>query len=180
VDRLLARVLGLLAESCRMATQRCNCGFHTDPTNVCRCSPHQIQRYRSRISGPLLDRIDLHIDVPKVKFDDLASERKEESSIDIRKRVNAARIIQRDRFKKDGIYNNASISSRHIKKFCNIDEDSKRLLSLAINKFGLSARAYDRILKVGRTIADLAKEENIKSEHIAEAIQYRILDREFE
>lgn len=126
-----------------------------------------------------MDRIDLHIDVPKVKFDDLASEGKEETSADIRKRVNAARIIQRERFKKESIYNNASMSSKHIKKFCQIDDESKRLLSFAINKFGMSARAYDRILKVGRTITDLAKDENIKSEHIAEAIQYRILDREF-
>lgn len=110
----------------------------------------------------------------------MASEGKEESSADIRKRVNAAREIQMEKFKNDGIYNNASMSSKHIKKFCQIYEDSKKLLSLAIKKFGLSARAYDRILKVRRTITDLAKEDYIKSEHIAEAIQYRILDREFE
>lgn len=161
------------------AMNPCPCGNFTDPGKECRCTPAQIQRYRSRISGPLLDRIDIHIEVPPVKVKEL-SERKYtgESSESIRQRVNNARIIQRNRFVEyKHIFCNAQMGPREIRKFCHIDDRCVNLLEQAVNKLGLSARAYDRILKVARTIADLEGKENIEASHIAEAIQYRSLDR---
>ena len=159
------------------AMNPCPCGYYADPNNECSCTVPQIQRYRSKISGPLMDRIDIHIEVPAVKYRDLASRDAGESSIEIKRRVNRARRIQLDRFKGMKIYSNAQMTNRHIKKFCPIDEMSQNLLELAIDKFGLSARAYTRILKVARTIADLEGQENIQSAHLSEAIQYRTLDR---
>jgi magnesium chelatase family protein len=139
----------------------------------------QIQRYVSKISGPLLDRIDIHIDVPAVKFKELASESQSESSSDIRERVIRARGIQLERFSAEKIYSNAQMSPRLIRKYCAIDSASKALLENAITRLGLSARAYDRILKVSRTLADLEGKSAIESTHISEAIQYRTLDRNF-
>jgi len=133
----------------------------------------------SRISGPLLDRIDIHIEVPAVKFKELSSASKGEKSAEIRKRVVEARNIQLKRFKGlKGVHNNSDMGSKEIKTFCEIDQASLDLLKMAMTRLGLSARAYDRILKVSRTIADLEKEEKILPQHISEAIQYRSLDRE--
>jgi magnesium chelatase family protein len=159
------------------AMNPCPCGYYSDPNNECTCTIPQIQRYRSKISGPLMDRIDIHIEVPAVKYRDLASREAGESSREIKKRVDSAQRVQLDRFKGMKIYCNAQMSNRHIKKFCQIDEASQKLLEMAIDKFGLSARAYTRILKVARTIADLEGQENIQPAHLSEAIQYRTLDR---
>lgn len=160
------------------AMNSCPCGFHGDPSHECHCTPLQIQRYVGRISGPLLDRIDIHIEVPAVKFKDLAGQPTGEKSKQIRERVNRARKIQLERFKDEKtIFCNAHMESKEIRKYCLIDDNSKELLKMAITKLGLSARAYDRILKVSRTIADLDGSENILSQHISEAIQYRSLDR---
>ena len=159
------------------AMNPCPCG-NRGSQKECNCTPLQIQKYLSRISGPLMDRIDIHIDVPSLKYRELSDETGGEKSEAIRVRVKRARDIQIERFKKSKIYCNAQMSTKHIKKFCQIDNESKVLLEMAINKMGLSARAYDRILKVSRTIADLSDIENIKPEHVSEAIQYRSLDRE--
>ena len=159
------------------AMNPCPCGYYADPNNECTCTIPQIQRYRSKISGPLMDRIDIHIEVPAVKYRDLASREAGESSREMKKRIDAARRTQLDRFKGMKIYCNAQMSNRHIKKHCQIDEASQKLLEMAIDKFGLSARAYTRILKVARTIADLEGQENIQPAHLSEAIQYRSLDR---
>ena len=160
-----------------MATQECPCGYYSDPNNECSCTVPQIQRYRSKISGPLMDRIDIHIEVPAVKYRDLASRDAGESSREIKKRVDGARKTQLERFKGMKIYSNAQMTNRHIKRFCQIDEGSQRLIEMAIDRFGLSARAYTRILKVARTIADLEGQEHIQAVHLSEAIQYRTLDR---
>ena len=159
------------------AMNPCQCGFLTDPQKECTCTPIQIQRYRSRISGPLLDRIDIQIEVPALRYQDLASKDAGENSDVIRKRVNTARSIQHQRFQKTKIHANAQMGARDIKRYCAVNAEGERLLETAINKLGLSARAYSRVLKVGRTIADLAGSEEIQSAHIAEAIQYRSLDR---
>jgi magnesium chelatase family protein len=159
------------------AMNPCPCGYYSDPNNECNCTVPQIQRYRSKISGPLMDRIDLHIEVPAVKYRDLASREAGEPSSAIKKRVDRARKIQVERFRGMKIYSNAQMSNRHIKKYCQIDEASQKLIEMAIDRFGLSARAYTRILKVARTIADLVGEENIQASHLSEAIQYRTLDR---
>ena len=161
------------------AMNPCPCGFFNDPTRECKCTPLQIQRYVSKISGPLLDRIDIHIDVPAVKFKELASETPAESSAEIRTRVVAARAIQRERFSREKIFSNAQMPPRLIRKHCVIDASSKALLENAITRLGLSARAYDRILKVSRTLADLEGKESISAEHVSEAIQYRTLDRNY-
>jgi magnesium chelatase family protein len=159
------------------AMNPCPCGFFGDTKRECTCSYREIRRYRSRISGPLLDRIDIHIDVPSVPFKDLTGTGQGESSTDIRQRVLAARKIQEERLKKTKIHTNAMMNSRQIRRFCQIDENSNALLEMAMEKFGLSARALSRILKIARTIADLAGCRDIEQAHIAEAIQYRSLDR---
>jgi magnesium chelatase family protein len=159
------------------AMNPCPCGYYSDPANECTCTVPQIQRYRSKISGPLMDRIDIHIEVPAVKYRDLASRDPGEPSVEIKKRVDKARKIQLERFDGMKIYCNAQMSNRHIKRFCQIDEPSQKLLELAIDRFGLSARAYTRILKVARTIADLEGQEHMQPSHLSEAIQYRSLDR---
>ncbi|MCB5230603.1 MAG: YifB family Mg chelatase-like AAA ATPase [Candidatus Cloacimonas sp.] len=159
----------------------CPCGYfgsNLDSHN-CNCSLTAIQRYRSKISGPLLDRIDIHVEVPAVKYSDLGSSAVGESSESVRKRVNKSRAIQLERFQKDKIYSNSQLTSKHIKKYCQLDSDSKGLLKLAMVKKGLSARAYDRILKVARTIADLDGVERIQANHIAEAVMYRTLDAKY-
>ncbi len=159
------------------AMNPCPCGYLSDPKHECRCTYQQIHRYRAKISGPLLDRMDIHVEVPAVSYRDLAGEVKAESSEEILKRVTDARAIQSERFRQMKIYCNAQMSSRHIKKHCKIDEVSSNILESAIDKLGLSARAFNRILKIARTIADLEGKEDILSQHIAEAIQYRNLDR---
>jgi magnesium chelatase family protein len=161
------------------AMNPCPCGYFNDPTRECKCTPVQIQRYVSKISGPLLDRIDIHIDVPAVKFKELASDTVSESSAEIRERVIKARIIQKERLHGEGIFSNAQMSPRLIRKYCAIDSASKSLLENVIVRLGLSARAYDRILKVSRTLADLEGREKIDATHVSEAIQYRTLDRNF-
>jgi magnesium chelatase family protein len=157
----------------------CPCGFFNHPEKECSCPPGAAQKYLNKISGPLLDRIDLHVEVTPVAFSELSSARHFEKSETIRERVVGARIIQSSRFGEDsGIYANAQMSSRLLKEVCRIDAPSRQLLKTAMEKLNLSARAYDRILKVSRTIADLASSADIRAEHIAEAIQYRSLDRE--
>jgi magnesium chelatase family protein len=159
------------------AMNPCPCGFYTDPNRECTCTMPQILRYRAKISGPLMDRIDIHVEVPAVKYRDLTGEVSGEDSETIKTRVNKARAVQRERFAGKKIYSNAQMTSRHLKKYCQIGENSKTLLEQAIDKLGLSARAYTRILKIARTIADLESVEDISAHHISEAIQYRSLDR---
>jgi magnesium chelatase family protein len=153
------------------------CGYFADPKHTCRCSHQQIHRYRSKISGPLLDRIDIHVEVPAVPYKDLMRESNAESSAKIRQRVTDCRAIQTKRFARTKIFCNAQMGSRHIKKHCQIDTASRNLLESAIDKLGLSARAFNRILKIARSIADLQAEPNLQVDHISEAIQYRNLDR---
>lgn len=161
------------------AMNPCPCGFLGDKVRECTCTPVQIQRYQSRLSGPLLDRIDLHVEVPPVRVEDLARIEGGESSAAIRNRVNKARRIQRQRFKTvDGVHCNARMGSKFVKNYCSLDHNSTRLLHQATDRLGLSARAYVRILKIARTIADLENSENIASTHIAEAIQYRRMQNE--
>ena len=160
------------------AMNPCPCGYHGDNRHDCACSPMQIQRYMSRLSGPLMDRIDIHVEVPAVNFKELSSETCGEKSKSIRDRVNRARRRQLDRFKgQKGVFCNAHMESKRIREVCTIDEKGKSLLNMAITKQGLSARAFDRILKVARTIADLEDTEAIAIPHLAEAIGYRSLDR---
>jgi magnesium chelatase family protein len=160
------------------AMNPCPCGYYTDPNKECTCQPQMIQKYMAKISGPLLDRIDLHIEVPAVKYKELASKESGEKSESIRARVVRAREIQRERFRgKKGLYSNADMQSKEIREFCKLDDAGEELLKMAITKLGHSARAYDRILKVGRTIADMAGSTSMRPEHISEAIQYRSLDR---
>jgi magnesium chelatase family protein len=163
------------------AMNPCPCGFWNDPTRECHCTPPQIQRYVARISGPLLDRIDIHVDVPAVKFSEIKShsEPYTETSSQIRARVISAREKQKERFKGTKVFANSQMSPRFIHRFCRIDHDCELILEKAMMKLSLSARAYDRILKVSRTIADLDDSEEIRAEHITEAVSYRTLDRSY-
>ena len=161
------------------AMNPCPCGFFSDPTRDCKCSPTQIQNYVSRISGPLLDRIDIQVEVPAVKYAELANETTGEPSAHVRDRVEKARRVQQQRFADTVIHANANMESKQIREYCKIDSQAQELLRVAINQLGLSARAYDRILKVGRTIADLDGNPHIEAVHVSEAIQYRSLDRSF-
>lgn len=162
---------------CRKATQECPCGYSGDSIRPCSCSAQAVQRYRGRISGPILDRIDLHIEVPAVRIKDLRSERKAEPSSAIRERVAEASRIQLERFAGDSIYANAQMRPKQIKKYCRLDPQGQSILEQAVQRLGLSARAYHRILKVARTVADLDHAEAIAPHHLLEAIQYRTLDR---
>lgn len=156
----------------------CPCGHLNDPMRNCVCAPPQVQRYLSRISGPLMDRIDLHIEVTPVPFEELNHRSDAEPSSAVRKRVVAARLIQEERFRStQGVHCNAQMHSRLVRVHCKLDESCQKLMKMAIHRLGLSARAYDRILKVARTIADLNRAESIGPEHLSEAIQYRSLDR---
>jgi magnesium chelatase family protein len=162
----------------KKATQECPCGFLNHPEKDCTCGFGIVDRYLQRISGPLLDRIDLHIEVVPVPFRELNTLQSSESSSVIRKRVMAARDIQSLRFKNEqGVHSNAMMSSKHIRTHCRIDEAGQQLLKVAMERLDLSARAYDRILKVARTIADLSNSADIRNEHLAEAINYRSMDR---
>lgn len=161
------------------AMNPCPCGYYNHPDRECTCKPGDVQKYLNKISGPLLDRIDIHVEVTPVPYTELSNTRISETSNIIRSRVVNARLIQEERYKEvKGIHCNAQISTKMLYKYCKLGDEGMVLLRNAMNKLNLSARAYDRILKVSRTIADLDTSENIKSEHLAEAIQYRSLDRE--
>jgi magnesium chelatase family protein len=159
------------------AMNPCPCGYLGDSKHQCTCTPGQIHRYRRKVSGPLLDRIDIHIEVPAVPYKELSTEISGEKSETIRERVVRARMLQLERFRGDRIYCNGQMKTKHIRKYCKLMDDAQRLLETAMQKLGLSARAYARILKLSRTIADLESSEDIWSHHISEAIQYRTLDR---
>jgi magnesium chelatase family protein len=161
------------------AMNPCPCGYYNHPDKDCVCAPGIVQNYLNKISGPLLDRIDLHVEVTPVGFDELAYDKPTEGSADIRKRVVKARIIQEERFKdSEETHCNAQMSSKELRRYCKINESGNAILKQAMDNLGLSARAYDRIIKVARTIADLEKSTEIETQHIAEAIQFRSLDRE--
>jgi len=157
----------------------CPCGFLGDPKHECSCNQGQINKYLSKISGPLLDRMDIQIEVSPVYYEDLNSKNKEESSKEIKERVLNVRHIQSNRYKGSNVYTNSQLTSKQVSKYCKIDSDSEALLKIAFDSLGLSARAYNKILKVARTIADLENSDNILQKHIAEAIQYRTLDRKY-
>ncbi len=157
----------------------CPCGYYGSSEKECVCKPDQIKKYRNRISGPLLDRIDLHIEVSGVKYTKLQSDKQEEKSEAIRERVNKARKIQIERYKNHGIYSNSELTPKLIETFCHLNSECKKILEMSFENLGLSARAYSRILKVARTIADLEGEKQIEKRHLAEAIQYRSLDRKY-
>jgi magnesium chelatase family protein len=163
------------------AMNPCPCGYAGDPRHACACSPQKIRRYRSKISGPLLDRIDIHIEVPALKYDDISAKRAGESSGTVAERVARARSTQLDRFATAGtrhpVYCNAQMGPQLIRRFCPVTSQSDEILRAAIDRLGLSARAYHRVLKVARTIADLEGKESIQPSHITEAVQYRTLDR---
>jgi magnesium chelatase family protein len=160
------------------AMNPCPCGQRGHPDKTCTCTPLDVKKYLSRISGPLLDRIDLHVDVPPVQYRDLASAAAEEASAAIRARGNAARALQQQRYAADGLFCNAHMLPKHLRVYCRLEAGGRQLLEAAMARLGLSARGYDRVLKVARTIADLAGVEAIAAEHVAEAIQYRNLDRD--
>jgi len=155
------------------AMNPCPCGYFGDPEKECTCSPQQISKYQKKVSGPILDRIDLYVEVPHVKYEKLTDEHIEGSSEEIRKKVEKARQTQLERFKNDGIVTNSEMNIPLIKKHCRTDENGDRLLRNAVNNLHMSARGFHRILKLARTIADLAESPNIASDHIAEALQYR-------
>ncbi|MHB0971563.1 MAG: YifB family Mg chelatase-like AAA ATPase [Thermoanaerobaculia bacterium] len=159
------------------ALNPCPCGYYNDTRRQCTCTPPQIGRYLAKISGPLLDRIDLQVEVPALSSAEISGTEPGESSASIRERVERARGVQRERFRRHSIKANGEMTTRHLRKYCALDAESARILESALDKLGLSARAYDRILKVARTIADLASEDSISSAHVGEAIQYRALDK---
>jgi magnesium chelatase family protein len=161
------------------AMNPCPCGYYNHPDKQCVCGPGIVQRYLNKISGPLLDRIDLHVEVTPVSFDELTTDVPIEGSKEIRKRVEVTRGIQQKRFnERTGMHCNAQMTQNDLDSFCKIDESGRTILKTAMDRMGLSARAYDRILKVARTIADIENSESIESNHLAEAIQFRSLDRE--
>ena len=178
----ISRVSGSVVYPCNTmlvaSMNPCKCGHWGDPNKKCICTPTQRMRYMSRISGPMMDRIDIHLNVAQVKFDDMRSEKKGESSAVIKERVNRAREIQLNRYKNEGIYSNSQLSAPQIERFCRIDDDTSALLKSAFERLGMSARGYSRILKVSRTIADLEGAPDIKKEHVLQAISFRSLDRE--
>lgn len=179
----ISRASGSLTYPCSFmlvaAMNPCPCGYFGHPTRPCTCSPAASARYLARISGPLLDRFDLHIEVPPVEYEQLATRTKAESSHDIRQRVNRARQIQQERYQGTGITVNAQLSPSLLKRYCALSDEASSLMKTAFEKLDLSARAYDRILKVSRTIADLDDSETLQPRHVAEAIQYRNLDRKY-
>ena len=179
----ISRVNATLTYPCNImliaSMNPCKCGYFGDSRRQCTCTPTQVNRYRSRISGPLLDRIDIQVEVSNVDYDDLSSTENSETSAEIKKRVNKTRKLQLERYKDYNIYSNSQLDAGMLKKFCPLGEEENAILRAAFDNLGLSARAHSRILKVARTIADLENSENIKSDHIAEAIQYRSLDRKY-
>lgn len=179
----ISRVNATLTYPCNImliaSMNPCKCGYFGDSRRQCTCTPTQVNRYRSRISGPLLDRIDIQVEVSNVDYEDLSSTENSETSAEIKKRVNKTRKLQLERYKDYNIYSNSQLDAGMLKKFCPLGEEENAILRAAFDNLGLSARAHSRILKVARTIADLEGSDNIKSEHIAEAIQYRSLDRKY-
>ena len=179
----ISRVNATLTYPCNImliaSMNPCKCGYFGDSRRQCTCTPTQVNRYRSRISGPLLDRIDIQVEVSNVDYEDLSSTENSETSAEIKKRVYKTRKLQLERYKDYNIYSNSQLDAGMLKKFCPLGEEENAILRAAFDNLGLSARAHSRILKVARTIADLEGSENIKSEHIAEAIQYRSLDRKY-
>lgn len=179
----ISRVNATLTYPCNImliaSMNPCKCGYFGDSRRQCTCTPTQVNRYRSRISGPLLDRIDIQVEVSNVDYKDLSSTENSETSAEIKKRVNKTRKLQLERYKDYNIYSNSQLDAGMLQKFCPLGEEENAILRAAFDNLGLSARAHSRILKVARTIADLDGSENIKSEHIAEAIQYRSLDRKY-
>ena len=161
------------------AMNPCPCGYFTDPKKECHCSAYQIQRYLSKISGPLLDRIDIHLNVPRLNYEELSGRRKGDLSEKICERVNKARRIQTSRYRGASLLFNAHLESKELENYCYLEKDAEELLKMAILELGISARAYDKILKVSRTIADLEEKGTIEAGHISEAISYRSLDRDF-
>jgi magnesium chelatase family protein len=161
------------------AMNPCPCGYFNDKSRECQCTPPMMQRYVSRVSGPLLDRIDIHIEVPAVQYRELRAGQANEGSVEIRARVLAARVRQHERFRGEAIYSNAQMTTRQIRQWCELPAEADRLLERAMQQQGLSARAHDRILKVARTIADLEGAATLTVQHLAEAIQYRTLDRNY-
>lgn len=180
---IINRMNGSLVYPCKFmflaSMNPCPCGYYGSKEKECTCSPKAITKYMNKISGPLLDRIDIQIEVSPVKYNNLQSSKKSESSEDIKERVDNARNIQIKRYKQSNIFSNSELTPNLIEQFCKIDEKSEKILQTAFERLGLSARAYTRILKVARTIADLDKAASIESKHIAEAIQYRSLDRKY-
>ena len=179
----ISRAGGTTSYPCRFmlvaAMNPCPCGYFGHPTHPCLCSPHAVERYLGKVSGPLLDRIDLHIEVPAVAFEELSSSKREEPSAQIRQRVNAARDLQHQRLEGLPITCNADIPAAQLQELCQTTEAANRLLQRAFEVFGFSARTYGRVLKVARTIADLEGSEKIDTSHAAEAVQYRTLDRKY-
>lgn len=179
----ISRVNAVLTYPCNFmfvaSMNPCPCGFYGSLDKECTCSPQAISKYMAKISGPLLDRIDIQIEVTPVKYQKLDSSEKIENSIEIKERVDLARKIQQKRYEKDAIYTNSQLSPKLIEQYCKLNNESKKILELAFHRLSLSARAYGRILKVARTIADLEQKENIGTEHVAEAIQYRSLDKKY-
>ena len=161
------------------AMNPCPCGYYGDETHQCTCSPRKISNYLNKISGPLLDRFDIHVEVPPVKFDELRSDEVSECSAEIKKRVDAARDIQRERFKNSKTTSNSRINAAELSQFCLIDKEAEKVLRDAFEKLNMTARAYNRVLKVARTVADLEQSEIIRSYHVLEAVQYRSLDRKY-
>ena len=179
----ISRASGTLSYPARFmvvaAMNPCPCGYLSDPQRSCSCLAPVIQRYRARVSGPVLDRIDLHVEVPPVRYCDLAARQSGEPSTQIRARVNRARQRQAQRFANDqGLFCNADMNPRHVRAHLKLPKEAEQLLGRAITELGLSARAYDRVLKVALTIADLDEDELIGARHVGEAIQYRSLDRQ--
>ena len=179
----ISRVSATLTYPCNImliaSMNPCKCGYYGDSVKKCTCTPAQVHQYRSRISGPLLDRIDLHVEVASVSFADLDKKKKGETSAQIKERVNRARQIQLKRYEGCGIYSNSQLTAALMEKYCVLGDEQKKILKNAFDNLGLSARAYSRILKVARTIADLEGTDEIRTEHLAEAIQYRSLDRKY-
>lgn len=177
----ISRSAGKVTIPCRFmlvaAMNPCPCGYHGDARHKCSCSPLQIQRYRSKISGPLLDRIDIHVEAPAISLEEIGSKSRGESSAQMRERISKAREIQKKRFENAGFSNNAAMGSKQIKMYCQLSDGQRKMLASAMEELNLSARAWDRIIKVSRTIADLAGAENIEDLHLFEAINYRSLDR---